>query len=88
MHISQIEIGNFRKLVAARIDFSPENTVFVGANNSGKTSAMSALHRFLVDPRSFTINDFSLSHWQTLNTEGELWESKSKLETRSQYQIC
>ncbi|MCC2097378.1 MAG: AAA family ATPase [Hyphomicrobiales bacterium] len=78
MHISQIEIGNFRKLVAARIDFSPENTVFVGANNSGKTSAMSALHRFLVDPRSFTINDFSLSHWQTLNTEGELWESEIK----------
>lgn len=74
MHISQIEIGNFRKLVATRIAFSPEKTVFVGANNSGKTSAMSALRRFLVDSRGFTINDFSLAHWQALNAEGDSWE--------------
>lgn len=74
MRISQIEIGNFRKLVATRIAFAPEKTVFVGANNSGKTSAMNALHRFLVDSRGFTINDFSLAHWQALSAEGEAWE--------------
>lgn len=75
MRISHIEIGNFRKLVAVKIAFAPDKTVFVGANNSGKTSAMSALHRFLVDPRSFTIGDFSLAHWQALNAEGEAWEA-------------
>lgn len=74
MHISQIEIGNFRKFLATRIAFSPEKTVFVGANNSGKTTAMNALRRFLVDTRGFTINDFSLAHWQALNAEGEAWE--------------
>lgn len=74
MHISQIEIGNFRKLVAARIAFAPEKTMFVGANNSGKTSAMTALRRFLVDSRGFTVNDFSLAHWQALNAAGEAWE--------------
>ena len=43
MHIQHIEVGNFRKLKAVRIDFSETSTVFVGANNSGKTSAMVAL---------------------------------------------
>ncbi|MER1967411.1 AAA family ATPase [Castellaniella sp. GW247-6E4] len=74
MRILKVEIGNFRKLVATRIAFAPEKTVFVGANNSGKTSAMTALRRFLVDSRGFTINDFSLAHWQSLNAEGEAWE--------------
>ena len=38
MHIQHIEVGNFRKLKAVRIDFAETNTVFAGANNSGKTS--------------------------------------------------
>lgn len=78
MRISQVEIGNFRKLVATRIEFASEKTVFVGANNSGKTSAMTALRRFLVDSRGFTINDFSLAHWQALNAEGDAWEAALK----------
>ncbi|NVJ00355.1 AAA family ATPase [Myxococcus sp. AM009] len=39
MHIQHVEIWNFRKLQAVWIDFADETTVFVGANNSGKTSA-------------------------------------------------
>lgn len=75
MYISLVEIGNFRKLIAARIAFAPEKTVFVGANNSGKTSAMTAFRRFLVDARGFSVNDFSLVHWQALNAEGDAWEA-------------
>jgi len=78
MHILQVEIGNFRKLLATRIEFAPDKTVFVGANNSGKTSAMTALHRFLVDARGFTINDFSLANWWPLNAEGNAWEAAVK----------
>ncbi|WP_036515809.1 AAA family ATPase [Nevskia soli] len=78
MRISQVEIGNFRKLVATRIAFAHEKTVFVGANNSGKTSAMTALSRFFVDSRGFSINDFSLAHWQALNAEGDAWEAALK----------
>jgi predicted ATP-dependent endonuclease of OLD family len=74
MRISQVEISNFRKLVAVRIDLGKDKTVFVGANNSGKTSAMTALRRFLVDPRSFNVNDFSLTHWMALDEEGSKWE--------------
>lgn len=74
MRLAKIEIGNFRKLVAVRVDLAAEKTVFVGANNSGKTSAMAALHKFLVDPRGFTINDLSLTHWNEINARGENWE--------------
>ena len=43
MNIKFIDILNFRKLKKCRIDLSPKETLFVGANNSGKTSAMDAL---------------------------------------------
>lgn len=75
MLISQIELGNFRKLEAVRIDLSQEKTVFVGANNSGKTSAMTALRRFLVEPREFVITDFTLSNWNKLNAFGDAWQA-------------
>ena len=75
MLITMVEIGNYRKLLAARIAFAPDKTVLVGANNSGKTSAMTALRRFLVDTRGFSINDLSLAHWQALNAHGEAWEA-------------
>jgi len=75
MHIQYVEVGNFRKLQAVRIDFAEETTVFVGANNSGKTSAMVALRRFLLDRSDFTINDFTLTHWAALDALGNGWES-------------
>jgi predicted ATP-dependent endonuclease of OLD family len=37
MKIEAIEIGNFRKLQNVRVGISDKETVFVGANNSGKT---------------------------------------------------
>jgi len=73
MLIKFIELQNFRKLSAIRIDFSAETTLFVGANNSGKTSAMVALRHFLIDPKRFTTNDFTLSRWSGINQIGEKW---------------
>ncbi len=75
MHIQHVEIGNFRKLKAVRIDISEQKTVFVGANNSGKTSAMVALRRFLVEPSEFTVNDLTLSHWTKINASAARWEA-------------
>lgn len=75
MHIHHVEVGNFRKLKAVRIDFSKETTVFVGANNSRKTSAMVALRRFLVDRSEFSINDFTLSHWGKIDATAVIWEA-------------
>jgi predicted ATP-dependent endonuclease of OLD family len=75
MRIEFVEIQNFRKLKAVRIDFTPETTVFVGANNSGKTSAIEALGCFLVNQGSFTSNDFTLSNWTAINKIGADWEA-------------
>lgn len=76
MRIEFIEIANFRKLLSTRVGLSSERTVFVGANNSGKTSAITALRYFLVDRErsSFCFNDFTLSHWPTINATGAEWE--------------
>ncbi len=74
MHIELVEIGNFRKLQSVRVDIAEATTVFVGANNSGKTSAMVALRRFLVDRTDFSINDLTLSNWSKFDELGEAWE--------------
>jgi hypothetical protein len=76
MRIDFVEITNFRKLRSTRVGFARDKTVFVGANNSGKTSAMVALRWFLVDNErsSFTLNDFTISHWPTIIAMGAAWE--------------
>ena len=61
MKIDLVEIKNFRKLQSCRIDFSDKTTVFVGANNSGKTSAMLALIKFL-KRRPIVLDDFTVTN--------------------------
>lgn len=74
MHIEFVEIANFRKLLSARVDLSARTTLFVGANNSGKTSAMLALRRFLTPRRCpFEIHDFTLCHLRALVDIGQAW---------------
>lgn len=53
MKVTSIIIQNFRKLLECRIDISEGTTLFVGANNSGKTSAMDALAKFLANRKSY-----------------------------------
>jgi predicted ATP-dependent endonuclease of OLD family len=74
VHIEFVEIANFRKLLSTRVDLSTTTTLFVGANNSGKTSAMLAMRRFLSPRRCpFEINDFTLGHWPAIIGLGESW---------------
>jgi len=77
MRIEFVEIGNFRKLLSTRVGLSSEKTVFVGANNSGKTSAITALRYFLMNRgrSSFCFNDFTLAHWPSINMMGAAWEA-------------
>ena len=90
MKIAFFEIQNFRKLRSVRIELSERQTIFVGANNSGKTSAMHALDKFLkqsterkenVDietdenSRWFVVEDFTLSLWDKINAIGVAWEN-------------
>lgn len=72
MLIDFIHIQNFRKLKDCRIEFSEQKTVFVGANNSGKTTAVDSLMKFLKH-KSFSTRDFTLSNWQSINKIGSDW---------------
>ena len=75
MRISFVEIRNFRKLKSCRVEFSDMQTVFVGANNSGKTSAMDALVLFLKKShyKNIVTTDFTLSNWIDINRIGSKW---------------
>ncbi|TSK06616.1 MAG: AAA family ATPase [Geobacter sp.] len=77
MHIAHIDIRNFRKLKCCRVELSKKETVFVGANNSGKTSAMDALMMFLkrTKAKDISTTDFTLSNWASINKIGEQWAS-------------
>jgi predicted ATP-dependent endonuclease of OLD family len=76
VYIQFVEIANFRKLKSVHIDLTDQTTLFVGANNSGKTSAMVALRYFLGDQKRFSVNDFTLSHWAKINSIGTAWEAQ------------
>lgn len=74
MHIQAVEIRNFRKLASVRLDFAKQTTLLVGANNSGKTSALMALRSFLKKGISaFSKNDLTLSLWGDINKIGRDW---------------
>lgn len=78
MKIEFVEIQNFRKLKSCRVDIDSKETVFVGANNSGKTSAMDALILFLKEHAKFTTRDFTLSNWKGINAIGKAWLNQPK----------
>lgn len=75
MRIEFVDVQNFRKLKICRIDFSKKKTIFVGANNSGKTSAMDALIAFLKKSRRKNLStmDFTLSNWKKINQIATDW---------------
>lgn len=67
MHLNIIRIQNFRRLRDVTIDLNEDISIFVGANNSGKTSVSQALQLFLSSSRDkFTLHDFSASSWPVI----------------------
>lgn len=76
MKIEKVHIRNFRKLKDCQIEFEEKQTIFVGANNSGKTTAMNALRWFLSE-NTFSMQDFTATSWKDINEIGKLWGTKS-----------
>jgi predicted ATP-dependent endonuclease of OLD family len=85
MHIDSVEIQNFRRLAAVRIDFSKTTTLLVGANNSGKTSAIAALRCFLTQQQPFASYDIPLSSWERIDSLGKLWKTAAPDELRRRW---
>ncbi len=80
MKISFVQIQNFRKLKNCKINFGDQNTLFVGPNNSGKTSAMEALVKML-NKKEINFNDITVSNHQSINEIGiEIIEKQSNID--------
>lgn len=61
-------VENFRRLKNVRVDLEEAESIFVGANNSGKTSATQIFRLFLNPGRQkFRVFDFSADCWPKLN---------------------
>lgn len=72
MHIETLRIRNFRHLKDVEIDLASDISIFVGANNSGKTSASHALQLFVAASRErFSVHDFSAESWAAIDAFGD-----------------
>lgn len=78
MKLTRIEVFNFRKLRRARLDMSDKQTLLVGANNSGKTSAMKALRKFLKDRGGIDTRDVTASNWAAIEQIAGAWTQEAE----------
>ncbi len=69
MKIASVAIRNFRRLEDVQFSLEDDHTVFVGPNNSGKTSTAAAFRLFL-KRGEFTIHDFTVSCIDSFNKFG------------------
>lgn len=70
MKLKTAIIKNFRRLENITLELEDKETVFVGPNNSGKTSATSAISYFLDKP-NFKIHDFPLAKLEEFDRYGK-----------------
>lgn len=70
-----VELCKFRRLGKVQLDLDQQTTILVGANNSGKTSILTALRHFLSESSAFGAFDISLSEWPALRALGLKWEA-------------
>lgn len=60
MKIFKIEIENFRLLKGFSMDLEEELSLVIGKNNTGKTSILSVLDKFLNEKNKFSYDDFNI----------------------------
>lgn len=69
MKLTHFNIKNFRRLEDVQIDLDDGETVFVGPNNSGKTSA-TIIFKYFLKGTEFRIHDFSVSKIREIDQFG------------------
>lgn len=73
MHLHSYRLRNFRRLKDAHIELAEDISIFVGSNNSGKTSATQAIRAFVTGGREgFSLYDFSTSCWKAFDEAGDM----------------
>lgn len=73
LHLHSYRLKNFRRLKDAHIELADDISIFVGSNNSGKTSATQAIHSFIASGKErFSLYDFSSSCWRIFDEAGNI----------------
>lgn len=71
MHLHSYRIKNYRRLRDVHIELASDISIFVGSNNSGKTSATQALYAFASGSKDkFSLYDFSSACWKDFDALG------------------
>lgn len=60
MKIKKIEVENFRLLKTFSMDLEDELSLVIGKNNTGKTSILSVLDKFINEKSRFSYDDFNI----------------------------
>ena len=79
MHLHSYRLKNYRRLHDVYIELASDISIFVGANNSGKTSATQALYAFASGSKDkFSLYDFSSACWKGFDSIGDLPDSSAE----------
>lgn len=80
MQVTKIQVRNFRLLRDISIDLEEQLSVIIGKNNSGKTSLLLILDKFIgsvYSKNNFSFDDFNISFKEELKSIIESTESQS-----------
>lgn len=81
MHLHSYHLKNYRRMRDVHIELASDISIFVGANNSGKTSATQAIQMFLSGAKSqFSLYDFSSHTWKKFDQIGDLPDNNENIE--------
>lgn len=73
MHLHAYRLRNYRRFKNAKIELGQDISIFVGSNNSGKTSATHAVHAFASSAKDrLNLYDFSACCWAELDAWGNI----------------
>lgn len=71
MHLHSYRIKNYRRLQDTCIELADDISIFVGSNNSGKTSATQVIYAFVNGGKDhFSLYDFNSSCWDVFEKAG------------------
>lgn len=79
MYLHSYRIKNYRRLRDVHIELASDISIFVGSNNSGKTSATQALYAFASGSKDkFSLYDFNSACWKDFDALSNFPESGSE----------
>jgi predicted ATP-dependent endonuclease of OLD family len=73
VHLHAYRLRNYRRFKNAKIELGKDISIFVGSNNSGKTSATHAVHAFVSSSKDrLNLYDFSACCWAEFDATGDI----------------